>query len=119
MRSNALVLLALFRFINHNMFFIYFLISYCLLQETELADDEHARENVKELQAAGEDNLDRAELENLISKVYQIQGKHSYILELFEFLYRYSIMIEMLPSAMFPFILGRLLLGPLEWSSML
>jgi len=60
----------------------------CTLQETELADDEHARENVKELQAAGEDNLDRVELENLISKVYQIQGKHSYILELFEFLYR-------------------------------
>jgi len=88
MRSNALVLLALFRFINHNMLSIYFLISCCLLQETELAEDEHARENVKELQAAGEDNLDRAELENLISKVYQIQGKHSYILELFELLYR-------------------------------
>ena len=101
------------------MFAIYFLISCCSLQETELAEDEHARENVKELQAAGEDNLDRAELENLISKVYQIQGKHSYILELFELLYRYSKMIEKLPSGIFPFILGRLLLGPLEWSSML
>jgi len=60
----------------------------CTLQGPELAEDEHVRENVKELQAAGEENLDPAEIENLISKVYQIQGKHSYILDLFQMLYR-------------------------------
>jgi len=60
----------------------------CTLQGPELAEDEHVRENVKELQAAGEEKLEPAEIENLISKVYQIQGKHSYILDLFQILYR-------------------------------
>lgn len=60
----------------------------CTLQDQELLDDESVRETVKELQAAGTDNLDPAELESLISKAYQIQGKLSYILDLFLILYR-------------------------------
>jgi len=62
----------------------------CTLQGQELLDDEFVRETMKEFQAAGEDNLDPTEIENLIAKVYQIQGKHSYILDLFQFLYRSS-----------------------------
>ena len=54
----------------------------------ELLDDEFVREIMKEFQAAGEDNLDHREIENMIAKVYQIKGKHSYILDLFQFLYR-------------------------------
>ena len=53
-----------------------------------MLDDESVRETMKELQAAGTDNLDPAELESLITKAYQIQGKHSYILDLFKILYR-------------------------------
>lgn len=60
----------------------------CTIQDKELLDDETARETMKELQAAGPDNLDTTELESLISKVYQIHGKHSYILDLFHILYR-------------------------------
>ena len=54
----------------------------------ELLEDESVRESMKELQAAGEDNLDPAEVESLIRKVYKIQGKHSYILDLIQKLYR-------------------------------
>lgn len=60
----------------------------CTLEGQELLDDESVRESMKELQAAGEDNLDAAEIESLIWKAYHIQGKHSYILELFHILYR-------------------------------
>ena len=60
----------------------------CTLQDQELLDDESVRETIKELQAAGTDKLDPAELESLISKAYHIQGKHSYILDLFQILYR-------------------------------
>jgi len=60
----------------------------CTLKGSELEEDEHARETVKELQAAGEDNLEPAEIRTLITKIYQIQGKHSYILDLFQILYR-------------------------------
>jgi len=60
----------------------------CTLQDQELQEDELIREDIKELQAAGEDNLEVSELEWLISCVYQIQGKHSYILNLILKLYR-------------------------------
>jgi len=60
----------------------------CTLQGQDLVDDENVRETVKELQAAGEENLDPAEIESLITKIYQIQGKHSYIMDLFLILYR-------------------------------
>lgn len=60
----------------------------CTLQDQELLDDELLRENIKELQAAGEDNLEVNELQWLISCVYLIQGKHSYILNLILKLYR-------------------------------
>ena len=64
---------------------------YCLdIQGKDLQEDEDLRETIKELQAAGPDNLDPTELEALISKVYQINGKHSYILDLFDLLYRYK-----------------------------
>ena len=64
-----------------------------------LLDDESVRETIKELQAAGTDNLDPAELESLISKAFQIQRKHSYILDLFQ-----------IRSCT-----GQLLLGPTGW----
>jgi len=60
----------------------------CTFQGKDLQEDEDLRETIKELQAAGSDNLDPTELEALISKVYQINGKHSYILDLFDLLYR-------------------------------
>lgn len=63
----------------------------CTLQGQELLEDESVRESMKELQAAGEDNLDPAEVESLIRKVYKIEGKHSYILDLIQKLYRSAI----------------------------
>lgn len=60
----------------------------CTLQDKELEDDEALRESIKELQAAGVEHLDATELKSLITQVYQINGKHSYILELFHQLYR-------------------------------
>ena len=64
-----------------------------------LLDDESVRETIEELQAAGTDNLVPAELESLISKANQIQGKHSEILDLFQ-----------IRSCT-----GQLLLGPRGW----
>ena len=58
------------------------------LQDKDILEDKAVREDIKELQAAGPDNLDPAELEMLISKVYQINGKHSYILALLYYLIR-------------------------------
>eukprot|EP00092_Neocalanus_flemingeri_P070646 GFUD01086735.1.p1 GENE.GFUD01086735.1~~GFUD01086735.1.p1 ORF type:complete len:354 (-),score=82.93 GFUD01086735.1:105-1166(-) len=60
----------------------------CTYQDNDLEEDEALREAIKELQAAGPDNLDPAELESLISKMYQIKGKHSYILDMLQQLYR-------------------------------
>lgn len=60
----------------------------CTLQFEELGQDDALRESIKELQAPGVDNLDAEELESLISRMYQINGKHSYILGLFKQLYR-------------------------------
>jgi len=60
----------------------------CTLQDTKLEEDEIARECIKELQAVGENKLDVHEIESLINKIYQIEGKHSYILHLFDILYK-------------------------------
>ena len=49
------------------------------------------REGIKELQSAGPDNLETGELEELVQMLYQIQGKLSYILSLFETLHRWGI----------------------------
>ena len=57
-------------------------------QDKELLEEEMLRETIKEFQAVGEDKLDVAELEILIANVYQISGKHSYILDLVHHLYR-------------------------------
>ena len=48
------------------------------------------REGIKELQSAGPDNLEAGELEDLVQMLYQIQGKLSYILSLFETLHRWG-----------------------------
>ena len=48
------------------------------------------REGIKELQSAGPDNLETGELEELVQMLYQIQGKLSYILSLFETLHRWG-----------------------------
>jgi len=63
----------------------------CTLQGDELEKEEKVRENIKELQAAGIENLDISELEDLIGLVYQVNGKLSYILDLIESLYRRGI----------------------------
>merc|ERR1712029_673261 len=56
-----------------------------------LSKDEKFRETIKELQAAGIENLDISELEDLISLVYQVNGKLTYILDLIDSLYRRGI----------------------------
>jgi len=63
----------------------------CTLQGDELSKDEKVRETIKELQAAGIENLDISELEDLISLVYQVNGKLTYILDLIDSLYRRGI----------------------------
>ena len=57
-------------------------------QDAALEEDNAVREGIKELQSAGPDNLEAGELEELVQMLYQIQGKLSYILSLFETLHR-------------------------------
>lgn len=54
----------------------------CTLQDDKLVHDDALRETIKELQSVEQDSLDVVELEEMISLVYQIQGKLSYILTL-------------------------------------
>lgn len=62
----------------------------CTLQDNELLEEEMLRESIKEFQAVGEDKLDVIDLETLITKIYQIGGKHSYILDLIDNLYQFA-----------------------------
>lgn len=62
----------------------------CTIQDNELLEEETLRETIKEFQAVGEDKLDVTEIEILIANVYQISGKHSYILDLVQHLYRFA-----------------------------
>ena len=59
-------------------------------QDEALEEDNAVREGIKELQSAGPDNLEAGELEELVQMLYQIQGKLSYILSLFETLHRWG-----------------------------
>ena len=59
-------------------------------QDAALEEDNAVREGIKELQSAGPDNLEAGELEELVQMLYQIQGKLSYILSLFETLHRWG-----------------------------
>jgi len=59
----------------------------CTLQGSEFEENEAIRESVMELQAAGTENLDVAELKTLISSLYLLYSKPSYILEQYQQLY--------------------------------
>ena len=61
-----------------------------IVQDEALEEDNAVREGIKELQSAGPDNLETGELEELVQMLYQIQGKLSYILSLFETLHRWG-----------------------------
>lgn len=60
----------------------------CTLDDEELREDDAIREDMKELQSAGEENLSSEEVKTLIGWTYQTQGKLSYILFLMEVLYK-------------------------------
>ena len=55
----------------------------------EFENDESSRKDIKELQAAGLENLDLAEIEELMRLTYHIYGKVTYIIDLFDSLYRF------------------------------
>jgi len=59
----------------------------CTLQDQCLETNEILREEIKELQAAGVENLSNEELERLVSLVFKIQGKLSYVLQLMDILF--------------------------------
>jgi len=60
----------------------------CVLKDDALKKDTDIRENIKELQSVDIEELDLSELEELIRLVYQINGKLTFILQLFDPLYR-------------------------------
>ena len=61
-----------------------------IVQDEALEEDNAVREGIKELQSVGPDNLEAGELEEMVQMLYQIQGKLSYILSLFETLHRWG-----------------------------
>lgn len=60
----------------------------CTLQGEEHEENEKVREEIKQLQAVGLEELTAAELEELIDKLYQINGKLSYIMDIVGVLYK-------------------------------
>ena len=64
-----------------------------IYQGFEFENDESHRRDIKELQVVGTENLDLAEIEELIRLVYHVNGKITYIVELFDSLYRFRFKI--------------------------
>ena len=64
-----------------------------IYQGFEFENDESHRRDIKELQVVGTENLDLAEIEELIRLVYHVNGKITYIVELFDSLYRFRLKI--------------------------
>ncbi|XP_023321787.1 uncharacterized protein LOC111696421 isoform X2 [Eurytemora carolleeae] len=66
--------------------------SECTLEDdikgSEFDENEKIREEIKELQAAGIENLDPEELETLITRLYSINGKLSYVMDLMDLIYK-------------------------------
>lgn len=58
-----------------------------LFQDKKLKEDNLVRETIKELQAVDRDKLDLSELEDFLKLIYQIHGKLSYALTIFETLH--------------------------------
>ena len=56
-------------------------------QDEKLKEDELVRETIKELQAVDRDKLDISELEEFLKLIYQIHGKLSFALTIFETLH--------------------------------
>ena len=56
-------------------------------QDEKLKEDELVRETIKELQAVDRDKLDISELEDYLKLIYQIHGKLSFALTIFETLH--------------------------------
>jgi len=62
----------------------------CTVEGDELKEENILRESIKQLQAAGIENLSLDELEDLIAKLFDINGKLSYILDIVNIMYRKS-----------------------------
>lgn len=62
----------------------------CTVEGDKLMEENTLRESIKQLQAAGIENLSMDELEDLIAKLFIINGKLSYILDILAVLYRKS-----------------------------
>jgi len=62
----------------------------CVVEGDKLKEENILRESIKQLQAAGIENLSLEELEGLITKLFDINGKLSYILDLVRIMYRKS-----------------------------
>jgi len=60
----------------------------CTLQDEELKQDDLVRETIKELQSVDRDKLDISELEEFLKLTYQIHGKLSFALTIFETLHQ-------------------------------
>jgi len=60
----------------------------CSRQKDETQEDDAVREDIKELQAGGLDNLTPEELDILVVKLFSIYSKHDYILRALDVLYR-------------------------------
>lgn len=59
----------------------------CTLQDKKLKEDDLVRETIKELQAVDREKLDLSELEEFLKLIYQIHGKLSFALTIFETLH--------------------------------
>jgi len=60
----------------------------CTLKDDALQNDTDIRENIKELQSVDREELELSELEELIRLLYKINAKLTYILQIFDPLYR-------------------------------
>jgi len=63
----------------------------CTKEDFDVDADDKIREEIKELQSVGLENLSIAELELLIEKVHLIHGKLSYVADLLEVIYRKTV----------------------------
>jgi len=63
----------------------------CTLQDKDLDEDNTVREAIKVMQSVGTNNLEPGELEELVTMLYKIHGKLSYIITLFDELHRSAV----------------------------